>query len=141
MPVHKILSFIIGKPVGVSQPVPAAQLSAHKRAVRRQSLLRREAQVGSAVFGAVPAGHQRDFFCLDKYTWIWSEQWLDPETKTPQLMTVRYEFQPRGVLKVVNNVPRGYVRGAELRNLVKAIKSYGNRVATEVYGHAAPIVV
>lgn len=101
--------------------------------------MRREAQAGATVFGPVPAGHHREFFCLDRYTWVWSEQWFDEKTQTNQHMTVYYEFQPRGVLKTVNNIPRGYVEGKELKHLVEAMKTYGNRVAVEVYGQS-PVI-
>jgi hypothetical protein len=133
---NKILSFIIGKPIGKPVQVPAHQLSTHKRAVRRNNLIHHEAQIGSSVLGEVPAGHQREFFCLDKNTWIWSEQWFDSETKTNQHMSVRYEIQPNGILKIVNDIPRGYITGKELKNLVSAIKIYTNRVAVEMYGQA-----
>lgn len=136
MQLNKVLSFIIGKPVGKQQPIPPHQLSAHKRALRRRNLIRREAKIGATVLGPVPIGHQREFFCLDKYTWVWSEQWFNETTQTNEHMVVRYEFQPRGVLKTVNDIPRGYVQGKELKNLVEAIKTYGNRVAMEVYGQA-----
>lgn len=137
---NKVLSFIIGKPIGNKQQVPAHQLSAHKRSLRRQMFLRREAQVGATLLGHIPAGHHREFFCLDRYTWVWSEQWFDEKMQTNQHMTVRYEFQPTAILKVVNGVPRGYVEGKELRNLHEAIKAYGTKVATEVYSRA-PIAV
>ncbi len=133
---NKTLSFIIGKPVGKQQPVPTNQLSAHKRAVRRNQLIHQEAQIGSSVLGEIPSGHHREFFCLNKHTWVWSEQWFDSKTQTNQHMNVRYEFQPNGVLKVVNEVPRGYVTGKELKNLDSAIKIYTNRVAVEMYGQA-----
>ncbi len=133
---NKILSFIIGKPVGSTQQMPAHQLSAHKRAVRRNDLIHHEARIGSSVLGEVPAGHQREFFCLDRSTWIWSEQWFDTKTQTNQHMNVRYEIQPNGILKIVDDIPRGYITGKELKNLVSAIKIYTNRVALEMYGQA-----
>lgn len=107
--------------------------------MRERNLLRAEARVGSTVFGAVPAGHNREFFCLDKHTWVWSEHWFDQEAGVEKHMTVRYEFQPTGVLKIVDNIPRGYIKGQELRNLVKAMRTYANKVAAELYNHA-PIV-
>lgn len=135
MSLSDVFKIIIGKPVG-AQMIPAHQLSAHKRAARLRNLMRKEAQVGSSVFGAVPAGHSREFFCLDAVTWVWSEQWYDPTTKSNQHMLVRYEFQSRGVLKTVNDVTCGYVEGRELKNLVTAIESYAAKVTTEVYGRS-----
>ena len=137
MSLNKILSFIIGKPIGKTQPIPQHQLSAHKKATRLNRLMRREALVGGRVFGPVPAGHHREFFFLDSTTWIWSEQWFDEKTGLNQHLNVRYEFQPRGVLKIVNEVPHGYVEGKELQHLVTAMKTYGQKVASEVYGQPA----
>jgi hypothetical protein len=134
---HKTLSFIIGKPIGqVDHTTLSRQMSAHKQAMRRNQLIHQEARIGSSVLGEVPAGHQREFFCLDKNTWVWSEQWYDQQAKMSRHMNVRYEFQPHGVLKIVDEIPRGYVTGKELKNLVTAIKTYTNRVAVEVYGQA-----
>lgn len=103
------------------------------REARERMLIKREAQVGATVFGAVPAGHYREFFNLDQTTWVWFEQWTDSQQKTHRLYT-KYEFQPRGVLKTVNNIAKGYVEGAELDRLLGAIESYRIKVAKEVYG-------
>lgn len=138
MSLNSVLSFIIGKPVGKKE-VPTHYMSAHKQAMRKRSLMRAEAQIGSTVFGAVPAGHTREFFCLDQYTWVWSERWFDQEEGSEKHMTVRYEFQPNGVLKVVDNIPRGYIQEQELKNLVRAMRTYANKVAVDLYNHA-PIV-
>ena len=59
----------------------------------------------------------------------------DVDTKTDHQLQVRYEFQPRGVLKTVDGVHNGYVEGQELTNLLTAIKQYHDRVAKEVYGY------
>lgn len=112
------------------------QLSAYKTAARRNGLIRKEAKVGGAVFGPVPAGRSREFFCLDQYTWIWSEQWFDEKAGMHQQMFVRYEFTPHGVLKIVNDIPRGYVQGKELKNLLRAMRSYSDLVKREVYSNA-----
>lgn len=104
------------------------------RAAKERELIRREAKVGATVFGAVPQGHYREFFNLDRKTWVWFEQWIDSATKIEQRTYTQYEFQPRGVLKTVNNVPRGYVEGEELTRLLQAIKLYHDKVAVEVYG-------
>jgi hypothetical protein len=135
MSLNKIVDTVLGRPTA-PKPVPVHQISVHKRASRLRSLMRKEAQVGSSVFGPVPAGHSRNFFCLDEITWIWSEQWYDSATKSHQHMLVRYEFQSRGVLKTVNDVACGYVEGRELKNLVNAIESYTEKVASEVYGQS-----
>jgi hypothetical protein len=108
----------------------------NKYAQKERELIRREAEVGATLFGTIPMGHHREFFCLDRRTWIWFEEWYDVQTKTNHQMQVRYEFQPRGVLKTVDGVHNGYVEGQELTNLLVAIKQYHDRVAQEVYGYS-----
>lgn len=103
------------------------------RAAKERELIRKEAKVGASVFGAVPVGHYREFFNLDRRTWVWFEQWTDA-SGTVQRTYTTYEFQPRGVLKTVNNIPRGYVEGKELTRLLEAIKLYHDKVTVEVYG-------
>lgn len=115
------------------QPHHQFHLFHQSRAARERELIRKEAKVGATVFGAVPAGHYREFFNLDKKTWVWFEQWTD-EANIEQRVYTSYEFQPRGVLKTVNNIPRGYVEGQELTRLLEAIKLYHDKVAVEVYG-------
>lgn len=36
--------------------------------------IQEEAKVGAKVFGPVPAGVRREFFCLDERTWVWHEE-------------------------------------------------------------------
>lgn len=126
------LSALFGSPK-TSAPASSHSFSTHKTSARRNGLLRREARVGGAVFGPVPAGRTREFFCLDEYTWVWSEKWIDEKSGTHQQIFVRYEFTPHGVLKIVNEIPRGYVNGSELKNLTRAMKTYSERVKSEIY--------
>ena len=73
---HKILSIIMGYPVGQKQ-VSAKQQSAYQRAMKERQLIRRESKIGSQLFGQVPSGRSREFFCLDERTWVWSESWYE----------------------------------------------------------------
>ena len=68
---------------------------------------------------------------------MWFEEWKDARTNQHMQMNVLYELQPRGILKVVNGEPRGYVEGQELVNLTNAMKTYARRISTEVYGYAS----
>lgn len=136
---NKLLSFIIGKPIGQTQTMPVQQLSAYKQAMRRRALIHQEAQIGGTLLGEVPAGHHREFFNLDQYTWVWSEQWKDTATKQPQRLFVQYDLRPSGVLKTVNGVKRGYLEGQELSHFAQAMDNYTARVAHEVYGQ--PVTV
>ena len=42
-----------------------------------RELITLESEIGSQLFGPIPEGHRREFFCLDEKTWIWHEEWLD----------------------------------------------------------------
>ena len=112
-----------------NEPAPAAP-KLRKRTKR--DLIRMESKIGAQVFGPVPAGHRREFFCLDRNTWIWYEQWAD-QTGKPRELTTRYEVHPNGVLKVQDGQQYMVVEGEELRNLALATHLYRERVARDIY--------
>ena len=96
-------------------------------------LLKKEAAIGGQLFGPVPSGHRRDFFCLDDKTWIWHEEWLDA-AQQQQSLTTRYEVRPNGIIKVQDGQPYRFVTGQELQNFNEAVTMYTGRVVKEVYG-------
>lgn len=124
----------MGTPTVLPEAGNTRSMSLQKIAQKERELIKEEAKIGATLFGSVPKGHHREFFCLDRRTWIWFEEWYDVETKISHQLQVRYEFQPRGVLKTVDGVHVGFVEGQELTNLLHAIKQYHDRIATEVYG-------
>lgn len=136
---RKLLHIILGTPIESKAPAKPLHMTAHRRATQERELIRRESKIGATLFGPVPAGHTREFFCLDQHTWVWFEEWFNAETQHTEHMNVHYEIQPRGVLKTVNNVRYGYVSGPELAHLLEAIKTYHDRVAIEVYGYAPAV--
>ena len=97
-----------------------------------RELLTLESEIGAKLFGAVPAGHRREFFYLDNHTWIWHEEWLDASKKLAT-STVRYEINEHGVLKVQEGARYSYLEGEELQNFGIAIRMYSEQVAREVY--------
>lgn len=107
-----------------------------KQTATLRELIRREAAIGGTLFGPVPVGHSRQFFCLDKHSWVWYEAWKDDQGKL-QHMTTRYEVRPSGILKAQGEQPYHYVNLDEARNLVTAIKLYNQQVPREVYGVGA----
>ena len=136
---RKLLHVILGTPLQSAQKKPLVnqnQHGANRRAAHQRELIHRESQIGGTLFGSVPVGHHREFFCLDSSTWVWFEEWVDPQTQAHHQMNVHYELQPSGILKTVNGEHRGYVTGQELANLVGVMKSYRVRIAREVYGYA-----
>jgi hypothetical protein len=132
---RKFLRIIMGTPAVLPDSGRPLAVSAAKIIQKERELIKRESQVGSTLFGAVPKGHSRDFFCLDQSTWVWHEQWIANDGKTSCNLQIRYEFQPRGVLKTVDGVHSGYINGQELTDLISAIQQYHKRVASEVYGY------
>ena len=98
-----------------------------KRADRYHQLIRREAKIGGQLFGPVPAGHRREFFCLDEHTWVWHEEWVD-QTGKWQAVTTRYDVRPNGVLKAQGNQPYQPLSAEEAANLYEAVGLYEERV-------------
>ena len=119
---QKALELITGAPTSL-RPL--------KEMTERQ-LIELENEIGSALFGPIPANHQRDFFCLDEHTWVWHEQWRD-EANKEQTSTTRYEVQPSGILKVQSGRVYKYIEGDELRNLAVAVRMYYERVMRGIY--------
>ena len=102
------------------------------KVLTERELLTLESEVGAKLFGPVPAGHRREFFCLDEYTWIWHEEWLDASKKLAT-STIRYEVSDHGVLKVQEGARYSYLEGEELQNFGIAIRMYYEQVARQVY--------
>lgn len=98
-----------------------------------RDLIKKESEIGGQLFGPVPKGHQRDFFCLDKSTWVWHEQWVDSATRKKITSTIRYEVHDNGVLKIQEGSPYTFVEGEELNNLVWAMHLYYQEVARNIY--------
>lgn len=104
------------------------QLSAE----RYRALIRREAKIGGELFGPVPAGVRREFFCLDEHTWIWHEEWTDKAGKR-QIRTTRYDIRPGAILKAQNGQDYRQVSKREALRLVHAIEQYNKRIRNELY--------
>ncbi|MDR1300662.1 MAG: hypothetical protein LBK50_03050 [Candidatus Nomurabacteria bacterium] len=101
----------------------------------RRSLIRLESDaVGRYLFGEVPAGHEREFYCLDDHTWVWREQWAESGRDITQ--TVRYEVRPDGIIKNVDGVYKKLDHN-ELENLKAAMRIYHQAVKSTVYGYGA----
>lgn len=97
-----------------------------------RNLIRHEAKIGGQLFGEVPAGHRREFFCLDKHTWVWHEEWTDQQGQY-RIMTTRYDVRPTGVLKSQNGSHYQPVYPAEASRLLQTVRLYMGRVNQEIY--------
>lgn len=112
-------------------PVKKRNIYEEKKTAVYRSLMRREAQLGGTLFGDVPKGTKREFFCLDETTWIWHEEWTDKDGR--HVVNTRYDIRPTGILKAQNGQGYHMVSLQEARNLVAAIKTYIERSKQEVY--------
>lgn len=114
------------------EPTPKSTKTRFRKLTTRD-LIRMESKIGSHLFGPIPAGHRREFFCLDEQTWVWYEEWIDESTGRHQELTTRYELHPNGILKVQDGQPYMVVEGEELRNLAIAIRMYYQQTMQEMY--------
>jgi hypothetical protein len=106
------------------------QKAQDRRAEQYRELIRREAKIGGQLFGPIPAGHRREFFCLDEHTWIWFEEWTN-NTGQRQSRTTRYNVRPKGIIKNQDGQPSRYISLEEARNLYQAIELYKQRIDAE----------
>ena len=102
----------------------------HHDSSTERELIRREAEIGGQLFGPVPSGHHRQFFCLDEHTWVWYEEWTDAAGRQ-QSVTTRYEVRPNGVLKIQDSGSYQRLSRDEARNLYNATELYRRRVGAE----------
>lgn len=108
------------------------QRQADRKAELYRNLIRHEARIGGSLFGPVPAGRRREFFCLDEHTWVWHEEWTDANGQT-QVQTTRYDIRPGSILKSQQGKYQKLSRPEALR-LLDAARQYQARVNTEIYG-------
>ncbi len=108
----------------------------NKETVRKQAILkdlmRREADLNKNLFGPVPKGTKRDFFNLDKHTWIWYEEWTDDSGQLQQ-MTTRYVVRPTEILKSQNGGAYFRLTTDEAKNFQKATDSYIKNAKKNLY--------
>lgn len=108
-----------------------------KSAKLYRDLLRHEARIGGELFGPIPKGGRREFFCLDEHTWVWHEEWKDKKGSR-QVRTTRYDVRDTGIVKVQDGQHYQKVTKAEAEKLYKAAKLYQKRVNNEIYKAVMP---
>lgn len=106
------------------------QRAADRRAQFKKALIHFEARLGGRLFGPIPKKHRREFFCLNRNTWVWHEEWIDSEGKQ-QALTTRYDVRPQGVVKSQGHASYQALTPEEMRNFVKAVRLYGQQVDAE----------
>ena len=136
--VKKITTLLFGsdnlESVGIRIPLTPRP---HKQLTERE-LIQRESEIGAQLFGPVPAGHVRQFFNLDRTTWVWYEQWTDSITGEKKELITKYEVHPSGILKVQEGTQYTFITDQELDNFVMAVQLYYERIMREIY-HRDPI--
>ncbi len=127
----KALSLLVGNVDDLSY-LKLPKGSGGKKLRSERELIQMESKIGSELFGPIPNGHQREFFCLDEKTYIWYEAYKDADGKQIE-STTRYELQGDKVLKAQAGARYSYIEGEELKNLSLAIEMYHARVMRDVY--------
>jgi len=97
-----------------------------------RELIRKEAKLGGTLFGPVPTDVRREFFRLDKNTWVWHEEWTDQQGQRRSI-TTRYDVRPDGVLKAQDGQPYTYIDLEEGKRLYKTVKLYRKLIGKELY--------
>ena len=110
-----------------------AQKKAQRDADLYRNLIRHEAKIGGELFGPVAKGARREFFCLDKHTWVWHEEWTDAIGEH-HVKTTRYDIRPQGILKAQDGHYQP-VTPTEARRLYEAAKLYQQRTFRELYNY------
>ena len=113
-----------------------SQRAAERRARRYRDLIRQEAKIGGELFGPIPVGGRREFFCLDRHTWVWHEEWTDAHG-SHHAVTTRYDVRPQGILKAQDGHPYHYISYEEAKHFAKAVHLYNKRIQHELYGAVA----
>lgn len=103
------------------------------KVLTERQLIELESEIGRGLFGAIPSGHRREFFCLDQHTWVWYEEWIDAGTGKTKAMTTRYEVHENGIMKVQDGTTYRFIEGEELKNLGISVRLYYERVMRGIY--------
>ena len=126
----KTLKLFVGDDLSLG--LPKLRKKRPLKKLSERELLVLESEIGSELFGEVPKGHRREFFCLDEKTWMWHEEWIDAKHKL-KTHTIKYEVTDRDILKTQPGLRYSYLEGDELRNFSIATQMYYEQVARQVY--------
>lgn len=106
------------------------------RAKAYRDAIREEAKAGGALFGPIPDGNRREFFCLDEHTWVWHEEWTDANN-IRHARTTRYDVRPQGILKAQDGQPYQAISEDEAVRLLHATSRYNQLIDQELAPHLA----
>lgn len=114
----------------LAQILHPEQAIEERRAEIYRSLMHWTGKVGGELFGPIPEGTRREFFCLDEKTWVWHEEWTDNSGR--HAMTTRYDIRPNGVFKSQGTSQDHALTKTEAQNLYNAVNMYYKRVVPEL---------
>ncbi|HSX05989.1 MAG TPA: hypothetical protein VLF69_05965 [Candidatus Saccharimonadales bacterium] len=100
-----------------------------------RDIIRDAARMGGTLFGDIPKGTRREFFCLDERTWVWHEEWTD-DNGMRHTRTTRYDIRPHGVFKAQDGMPYQPLSNEELHRLYAAVYQYQHNLRA----HYEPIL-
>lgn len=98
-------------------------------------LINREAAIGGQLFGAAPAGRQREFFYHQNNIWVWHESWQEmlPEGEATRGIIIRYKVRTDGVFKLGHDNKYHLISGVELQNFRRSVQNYYQAVKNQLY--------
>jgi hypothetical protein len=105
--------------------------AATQRAEAYREAIREEAKIGGQLFGPIPQGSRREFFCLDEHTWVWHEEWTDG-SGIRHSRTTRYDIRPHGIFKAQDGQPYQPLGREEATHLVEAMHRYNELIDAEL---------
>lgn len=110
---------------------------AQANAQEYRDLIRKEAVIGGTLFGPIPEGHRREFFCLDEHTWVWHEQWID-KGGVKRMRNTHYSVRPSGVVKI-HSGSNTYqsLSPSEAKNFHETVRQYYKKVTHNLYAQVA----
>jgi hypothetical protein len=110
---------------GVSQ-----QKQQRKKDEAYRAVMQYAARLGGEMFGPVPNGTRREFFCLDPTTWVWHQEWNDQAGH--HALTTRYDVRPGGILKSTATHSYQRLSREEDKRFRQAVHLYQERVGGEL---------
>jgi hypothetical protein len=108
------------------------QRDEERKARRYREIIHQEAAIGGQLFGPIPKGGRREFFCLNTHTWVWHEEWID-QTGRRQVVTTRYDIRPHGIFKAQDGQPYRPLSSEENKHFFKAVNMYYDAVSNTIF--------
>lgn len=100
--------------------------------MHRQDILRKEIAAAKGIFGPKKEDSVRDFFCVDRHTWLWYEEWRGSDGQRKR-MTTRFDVRDGRVMKSQNGGEYRDVTDRELKNFKDSVVAYYAAVKKSLY--------